>query len=351
LKLIGSDKDSSVFMRKDIIVIVSSFAFILALLLFTFFSPNYYDETKPVIIDVPKGATLTQIIDSLYEKKVIPNKVNIKIAAFIYGADKKIKAGRYFIPNGLNYFKLIDLLTGRMPIDQISVTIPEGIWQFDLAGILKEKLGIDSIRVIELSRSKSFIYSLGLNTNNLEGYLLPETYYFYPHSTAEEILRKLKNEMDKIFTPQIEKRMKELKMTRHQILTLASIIEAESNIFSEYKIISGVYHNRLKRGMALQADPTVQYLIRERKKKKVYWKDLNINSRYNTYKHPGLPPGPINNPGKDAIMAALYPDKNNYLYFVADGTGGHSYSKSYTEHSENVTRYREWRKNQNLSVH
>jgi UPF0755 protein len=351
LKLIGSDKDSAVFMRKDIIVVVSFFAFILALLLFTFFSPNYYYDEKPIVIDVPKGATLTQVIDSLYEKKVISNKTNMKIASFIYGSDKKIKAGRYYIPNGLNYFRLIDLLTGKMHNGQISVTIPEGIWQFDLASILKKKLGIDSTRVIELSRSKSFIYSLGLNTNNLEGYLLPETYYFYPHSTAEEILRKLKNEMDRVFTPKIEKRMKELKMTRHQILTLASIIEAESNIFSEYKIISSVYHNRLRRGMALQADPTVQYLIRERKKKKVYWKDLDINSRYNTYKHPGLPPGPINNPGKDAIMAALYPDRNNYLYFVADGTGGHTYSKSFTEHSENVTRYREWRNNQKISVH
>jgi UPF0755 protein len=347
LKLIGTDKDSSVFMRKDVIIIASFFAFFLALLVFTFFSPNHFDETKPVIIDIPKGATLSQIIDSLYERKVIPSKTNMKIASYIYGADKKIKAGRYYIPSDLNYFRLIDLLTGKLNNGQIPVTIPEGIWQFDLASILKEKLGIDSSRVVELSRSKSFIYSLGLNTNNLEGYLLPETYYFYPHATAEEVLRRLKNEMDEIFTPQVEKRMKELKMNRHQILTLASIIEAESNVFSEYKTISAVYHNRLRRGMALQADPTVQYLIRQRKQKKVFWKDLKIDSKYNTYKHPGLPPGPINNPGKDAIMAALYPDKNNYFYFVADGTGGHKYSQSYLEHSENVTRYREWRNNQN----
>jgi len=136
-------------------------------------------------------------------------------------------------------------------------------------------------------------------------------------------------------------------MTKHEILTLASIVEAESNIFSEYKTISGVYHNRLEKGIALQADPTVQYLIRERKNKKVYLKDLEINSKFNTYKFPGLPPAPINNPGKDAIMAALYPENNKYLYFVADGTGRHNFSETFTEHSQNVLRYRQWRNNQN----
>jgi cell division protein YceG involved in septum cleavage len=102
----------------------------------------------------------------------------MKIASYIYGADKKIKAGRYYVPSGLNYFRLIDLLTGKMNNGQISVTIPEGIWQFDLAKILNEKLGIDSTRVVELSPSKSFIYSLGINANNLEGYLLPENISF-----------------------------------------------------------------------------------------------------------------------------------------------------------------------------
>lgn len=335
------------FSRKDLIIIVAFFAFVLALLLFTFFSPNYYDSKETVIIDIPKGATLTQVIDSLYEREVIPNKTNMKIAAFITGAHKNIKAGRYFIPNGLNYLRLIELLTTEAPIEQISVTIPEGIWQFELAKLFKEKLGLDSAKIVNLSKSKSFIGSLGLNVDYLEGNLLPETYFFYPNSTEEEVLRRLKNEMDKIFTSGVGKRLKDLKMTRQEILTLASIIEAESNIFSEYKTISGVYHNRLKRGMALQADPTVQYLIRERKNKKVFFKDLEINSKYNTYKYAGLPPGPINNPGKQAIIAALYPEKNNYMYFVADGTGGHRYSVSYDEHTLNVSRYRQWRNSQN----
>ncbi|MHB8930673.1 MAG: endolytic transglycosylase MltG, partial [Melioribacteraceae bacterium] len=156
-----------------------------------------------------------------------------------------------------------------------------------------------------------------------------------------------KEEMDKFFTPKINARMKELKMTKQQILTLASIIDGESNLVSEFKTIAGVYYNRLRIGMPLQADPTVQYLIRDKHKNRIFKKDLLIDSKFNTYKYYGLPPGPINNPGKDAIMATLYPEKNNYLFFVANGKGGHIFSKTINEHELNVSRYRQWRKNQN----
>lgn len=336
------------FSRSEIYLILSFFVFVLSILIFTFFAPNYYDSPTPLQIEIYKGETLSQVIDSLYKKKIIPNKTNMKIAAFLYGAERKIKAGRYIIPNGLSYLQLIEKLINPTTTMQLLITIPEGIWQADLAKLLKENLGVDSAKVMELSKSKSFINSLGLEVNNLEGYLLPDSYYFYSNSTAEEILRKLKNEMDKLFdNPKIQNRMKELKMTKQQILTLASIIDAESNYIPEFKTISGVYHNRLKRRMPLQADPTIQYLIRDRKNKKVYYKDLDIDSKYNTYKYLGLPPSPINNPGKDAIMAALFPEKHNYLYFVANGMGQHNFSTNQFQHQENVARYRQWLRNQN----
>ncbi|MBS3944196.1 MAG: endolytic transglycosylase MltG [Melioribacter sp.] len=337
----------SILSRREIIFIVIFFFFILGLLVFTFFFPNYYDQQEPVKIEVRKGETLSQISDSLYQKKIIPSKINMKIAAIIYGAERKIKAGRYNIPNGLSYLQLVELLIEGAPDAEVLITIGEGIWQMDLAKLLKEKLDIDSARVMELSRSRSFLNALGVDADNLEGYLLPETYYFYTHSSAEEILRKLAYQMKRIFDdPKVIDRMKELKMDKHQILTLASIIEAESNLFSEFKTISGVYHNRLRKGMLLQADPTVQYLIRERRKNKIYFKDLEIDSKFNTYKYAGLPPAPINNPGKDAIMAALYPESNKYYYFVANGQGGHYFSTNMSEHNRNVLKYREWRANQ-----
>lgn len=332
--------------RNEYFLVIAFFCFVLGILLFTFYTPNYYKQNSPAEIDIRHGETLSSIIDTLYAKQIIPNKTNMKIIAFVYGAERKIRAGRYRIPNGLSYLKLVDLLTNGNTSSQILVTIPEGIWQTELAQILKKELGVDSSKVIELSKSKSFIRSLELNVDNLEGYLLPESYYFYPTDNAEVILRKLKTEMDKIFTPKILVRMKVLRMKKNELLTLASIVDGESNYVPEFKTIAGVYCNRLKRGMPLQADPTVQYLIRDKRKNRVLYKDLQINSRYNTYKYLGLPPGPINNPGKDAIMSVLYPEQHNYLYFVANGNGRHVFSKTISEHEQNVIRYRAWRKNQ-----
>lgn len=339
--------NKQIITRNQLLIVVSFFAFVLALLLFTFFSPNHYKQAEPVEIDIPLGSTLTQVVDTLYSREIIPSKVNMKIIAYLYGAEKKVRAGRYNIPNGLSYSKLIELLIEGSPVSQILVTLPEGIWQSEVAQILQRNLNIDSAKVMELSKSKSFLNYLHLDGNNLEGYLLPESYYFYSNASTEEILQKLKEEMDKFFTPKLEARMKELKMTKNQILTLASIIDGESNLVSEFKTISGVYHNRLKKGMALQADPTVQYLIRDKRKNRVLKKDLLIKSKFNTYMYTGLPPAPINNPGKDAIMAALFPEKTEYLFFVANGNGGHMFSKTLNEQELNVGKYRQWRRNRN----
>jgi UPF0755 protein len=339
---------SNIFSKKEMLFVIAFFFFILALLVFTFFSPNHYKSSQPISIEVKRGHTLTQIVDSLFEKGIIASKTNMKIAVFIYGAERKLKAGRYNIQNGLSYLQLVELFIDGSPSEELLISIGEGIWQKDLAQLLKEKLNIDSSRVIGLSRSRSFLNSLNLNANSLEGYLLPETYYFYSNSTAEEVLNKLFEEMKKIFaTEKVQTQMKKLNMTMHQVLTLASIIEGESNLFSEFKTISGVYHNRLKKGMLLQADPTIQYIIRDRRKNKIYYKDLEIDSKFNTYKYPGLPPAPINNPGKQAIMAALFPEKHNYYYFVANGQGGHNFAKNSKEHLINVAKYRQWRAEQN----
>ena len=329
---------------RDIYFISAFFSFFLGLLIYTFFTPNYNKQHAKIFFDVPKGATFGEVVDSLYSKGVIPSKTNMKIAAQFTRADHKIKAGRYIILNGLSYFELLDLFLTGQPKAQLLVTIQEGIWQHNLAKLLKEELGVDSAEFMKLSSDRNFIKRLSLNVNNLEGYLLPNTYYFYADVAAKDVLIKLESEMDFFLTDSLENRMKELGMTKHEILTLASIIDGESNQVSEFKTISGVYHNRLKKGMMLQADPTIQYLIRNRKKKnKVYFRDLEIDSPYNTYKYSGLPPGPINNPGKEAILAALYPEKTNYIFFVADGNGGHAFARTLSEHQQNVRRYREWR--------
>ena len=334
--------------KNELYFVIAFFVFVFSLLALTYYTPNYYSQKEPIKLDIQKGEPFNKVIDKLYNKKVIPNKRNFKIISFLLGADKNIKAGRYEIPNGLSYIDLLSILIKGKPKKQIKVTIQEGIWQKDLAKLLHKELGIDEKEFLDLCKDKNFIKSLGLNVKNLQGYLLPETYYFYEGSTAKEVIKKLSASMQKIFSnKEVLEQMKKRNLTQHQILTMASIVDGESNKVSEFKRIAGVYYNRLKKGWKLQADPTVQYVARQKRKKvnKIYYKDLEIDSKYNTYKYYGLPPGPINNPGKDAIMAALYPEEHNYFYFVANGNGGHNFSKSGKEHQQQVNRYRNWRRN------
>ncbi len=330
--------------KNEKLIVAALTGFFLGIIIYAFFTPNYGLGQESVEITIKKGTPLRVVIESLYNKKIIPNKFNMRVASFIYNAEKKLKAGTYKIPNGLTYFELLGILLEGRAADQKFVTIQEGIWQHKLAQLLRREMKIDSSHFMELSNKAAFINKLNLNVNNLEGYLLPDSYFFKMNSTAEEIIAKLKYEMDKVFaTDSIQSRLQNIGMSKHEILTLASIIEGESNKIEEFKRISGVYHNRLKKGIKLQADPTVQYLIRHRKRNnKVYFKDLEINSPSNTYLYYGLPPNPINNPGKDAIIAALYPEKHNFIYFVADGNGGHVFSKTYAQHIINVKNYRAW---------
>lgn len=334
--------------KNEISLIIGLWSFIFGFLLFAFLGPNYYDTISPKNFEVKQGDTFKKIVQNLCEEKIISSSTNMNIAAFLYGAETRVKAGHYSIPNGLNYFQLIELFVDGTPGKQILVTIPEGIWQHNLSNLLVNKIGIDGEVFMELSSSKSFLNSINIVGNNLEGYLLPNTYYFFEGSSTTDVIKKLKNEMDKIFREDsVIVQMSKIGLSKNEILTLASIIDGETNKESELKLISGVYHNRLKRGIKLQADPTIQYLKRHRRSKnKVYYKDLEIDSPYNTYKYKGLPPSPINNPGKNAVLAAIFPEETEYIFFVADGTGGHKFAKKLNEHNRNVSAYRRWRNSQ-----
>ena len=210
-------------LTKNELYLVSAFTgFLITLIVLTFYMPNYYESQEPVSLDVPRGTTLNKVIDTLYDLGVVPNKTNMKIAAWISGTDNKLKAGHYELPNGLNYLQLCDLLSKGIPLPQKLITIQEGIWQEKLAQLLHKGMGISVKEFMKLSRDRKFIRSLGLkNVNYLEGYLLPNTYYFYEGSTAKEILIKLSKKMQQIFSEaKVIKRMKELHMNEKQILTL-----------------------------------------------------------------------------------------------------------------------------------
>lgn len=308
---------------------------------YLFNSPNNYNLEEPLLFEIKSGESFQSVADRLYELGIVPNKTVFRVAGFIYGAETKIKAARFKIENGLSYIDLIDLLING-PADYLrAIRVNDGQTIKWLAGKVRRDLRIDSTAFYQKAHDKEFIKSLGLNVPSLEGYLFSKSYQIYERSEPEEVLTIFYNALKEFWTDTLQRRADSLKLSLHQVLTLASIIKGETNDVDEMSRISGVYHNRLKRGMKLQADPTIQYLMRDGWKRLTY-KDLKINSPYNTYKYFGLPPAPINNPGANAILAALYPEKHNYLFFVADGTGKHKFAKHYSEHLRNVREYRKW---------
>jgi UPF0755 protein len=331
--------------RKEFLVVAAFFSFLLAMLYFTFFTPNYYGGISPKKFEISKGESFSDIVDSLYAQGIIPSKISMKIAGFIYGVEKKVRAARYQIPKGLSYLDLLDLFISGKADFMRTVDIRDGLSIGWMAYTLKREVYVDSSDFVNLAANEIFVDSLGVGKTSLEGYLLSGTYEIYENSTAREVITKLYDGFRNFMNDTLKARADSDGFSIHEVLTLASIIKGETSLPEEMPRISGVYHNRLRRGMLLQADPTIQYLLKDGWRRLLN-KDLQIDSPYNTYKYAGLPPGPINNPGKDAILAALYPEDHKYLYFVADGNGGHKFSKTYSEHLRNVNKYRRWLRSQ-----
>ncbi len=331
--------------KNDLKILITFLCFSLILLIFTFTYPYIKPSEGDNIVYVKEGSTVKDIADSLYSKKIIFNKTYFYLVTYLKNAQKELKAGVYRIPDNISYINLVNLFVKGGKNKLMPVTIPEGIWLPDLAGLLSKKMGLDSVKIINLSNDQNFIKSLGVKANNLEGYLLPETYFFDKNMDEKKVLKFLVKQMDKLFDSTNTQKMRQLNMTKHEILTLASIIDGESNKFDEFAKISSVYHNRLKRGMMLQADPTIQYIVRGERPKRILFRHLEINSPYNTYKKYGLPPGPINNPGKQAVYAALNPAITDYFYFVADVNGRHKFATTLSEHNRNVAIYRQMMRN------
>lgn len=296
-----------------------------------FSSPAEIKSNKKVIVEIPRGAVLTQIADILLEKHLIADKEVFIFWVKSLGYEKMIRAGSFSIQQGLNDYQVVTYLTTAKE-NTVSITLLEG---WDLSQIVREvekKLKIPTQQFIDLSVDSAFISGLGLDVKNLEGYLLPDTYRFSKRETADQVIKHLTNQTLSIFeNDSVTKALEKLKLNKHQILTLASIVEGEALEDDERPIIASLYYNRLKKGMRLQADPTIQYIVAG-PPKRLLNRDLEIDSPYNTYLYYGLPPGPINNPGKASILATIFPEKTNYLFMVAIGNGRHTFTKTLKEH-------------------
>ncbi len=294
-------------------------------------------------VQVTEGMSFKAISAELRKEGIIRYRGYFEIIGRLQGISRKVRVGYYGLSTNMSLWDVLDSLR-KGKIIEYEVVIPEGYNLYQIGWTLSgTPLLSDPQEFIKLVTNKDYVHSLGIEANTLEGYLFPDTYYLPKGIKLEEIPKKMVQRYKAVFGDSYKRRAEELGFTEHQIITLASIVEKEAKVESERKLIAAVYLNRLKKGMRLQADPTAVY-------GKKAWitnvtrADLKRRSPYNTYLHKGLPPGPIANPGEGAILATLYPDTVDYLFFVAQGDGSHFFSKDYESHEKAIDRYRSNRK-------
>ena len=294
-------------------------------------------------IEVTEGMTFKAITAMLQQEGIIRYRGYFVIIGRLQGLSRKVRTGYYGLSTNMTLWDVLDALR-KGKIIEYEVLIPEGYNLYQIGWTLSgTPLVTDPDKFFRLVKSKTYVRSLGIEADSLEGYLYPDTYYLPKGIKLEDIPKKMVQRYKAVFSDGKKNRAKELGFTEQQIITLASIVEKEAKVASERKLISAVYHNRLKQGMRLQADPTAVYGTKAWVTQ-VTREDLKRRSPYNTYLHKGLPPGPIANPGEGAILAALYPDHVDYLFFVAQGDGSHFFSKDFSAHEKAIGRYRSNRK-------
>ncbi len=248
--------------------------------------------------------------------------------------DALLKRGSYRVRAGSTTLEIMRQLSGGRVIPK-EVTLPEGFNLYQTAERLDRKNIIDQSRFHDLARDRQFISSLALEAPTLEGYLFPDTYRFAPGSRPEKVIRVLIRAMKKVLD---QEGAPADPADRHRLLTLASLVEEEAHVPGERPVIASVFLNRLEKGMRMDCDPTVRYAVK-RFKGPIRQSDLKSNSPYNTYRHRGLPPGPISSPGRSSIRAVLHPADTDYLYFVAREDGSHYFSRTLSEHNRAVRFY------------
>ena len=306
---------------------------------YIFLGANRFSDEPEKVFLVWRGQSFPSIVDSLEQQGIVRDRQLFVFVAKIVGGTEHLQVGRYRFQSGLSNYEIFLSIRDGKGNEPVAVSVPEGLQAKQQARILARKIGIDSARYVSLVHDSSFISSLGIDAPSLDGYLLPDTYSFHWQTDEKTVIRELVEQFHSFYNDSLKQREAELGWTMNQVLSLAAIVEGEAILDEERPRIAGVYHNRLVKRMRLEADPTIQYII-EDGPRRLFYDDLKIHSPYNTYRNYGLPPGPVNSPGKAAILASLYPEQNGFLFFVANGQGGHWFSKSYSEHLRNVRKFR-----------
>ena len=297
---------------------------------------NTASRTTPLIVH--RGMGFKAIVDELQRSGSIETSWPVLLAGRIIPKMHNIKPGRYSIPPGMSTFSLLYFLHTHKQ-DEVRITIPEGLDIHRVARLLSRNLDMDSTAVMGSIADSRLLHKHGITAGNAEGYLFPGTYDFVWAATPEEAVGFLVGRFRHFYTDKIKASAAAAGLKETELITLASIVEAETPVNEEKPLVASVYLNRLKHNVRLQADPTVQYALGGAARR-LFYKDLAIDSPYNTYRNKGLPPGPICSPGSASIMAVLNPANTRFLYFVATGKGGHNFAESLAEHSANIKKYR-----------
>jgi len=289
------------------------------------------------IITVPPGQPLAATAAELERRGLVRSALKFRLLARWDGFDRRLKSGEYALAPTLSPLDILALMERGLVVLH-RLTVPEGLTISQIAE-LAERAGLATAsEVAARATDPANVRALGIPADTLEGYLFPETYFFPKTVTAEGILSAMLARFKAVFTPDWERRAAELGLTAHQVVTLASIIEKETGDPSERPLIGSVFHNRLKRGMRLETDPTVIYGIRNFDGN-LTRRHLETPSPYNTYLIKGLPPGPIANPGRQSLEAALFPAESPYLFFVSRNNGTHQFSTNLADHNQAVRRH------------
>jgi UPF0755 protein len=298
---------------------------------------------EPVAFSVPSGASFLAVVDTLQDRGLVGRPRLFRAYARFRGADRQVRSGPYAILPGTSWSDILTVLTeGRVLTEQL--TIPEGFRLTQIVPRVAEITTLDPDTILARLTGDSLEVRWNVPGPGLEGYLFPESYHFARGVPLDEVVEAMVMGYQGFWTSDRVARRETLGMTERELVTLASIVQAEARATWEMPIIASVYHNRLARGQRLQADPTVLYALGGYRPRLLFAAmDSVAGHPYNTYTQPGLPPGPINSPGMEALSAALYPEETDFLYFVARTDGTHIFSTTLAEHNQAVAQMRpEW---------
>ncbi len=296
---------------------------------------------KDYVLIIPQNATFKHVSDSLEINEVLESYKAFKWVSNRKKYRSTVKPGRYEFTKGMNTNQVVNILRSGLqaPVD---VTFNNVRSKEDLAGKISKYIQADSISILNLFSDYNKIKKYGFTPETFRAMFIPDTYEFYWTTSADEFADRMKNEYERFWTAERMKKAESMSLTPVEVSVLASIVQSETAKKDELQRIAGLYYNRIKKGIPLQADPTVKYAVGDFSLKRILNAHLEIDSPYNTYKYAGLPPGPINFPEKSTIDAVLDYEKNNYLYMCAreDFSGYHNFSSNLAEHNRNAAKYR-----------